>query len=149
MLFSSVTAAIKNLTISGVTIKDYNGIAASWQSTPNVLYPNPEGFMTNFSLNYPTINRGAGAMVDISYDLNYRFLGTQVGNLGSLPVAYGDMVNKVLLIISALISEDAPYSGKVEMEVVPPISFGARADPAGNMYHGADITVRITEMQNV
>jgi len=48
MLLPNITDAISSLDVSGVVIKDVNEMAASWVSQPNVLYANPEGFITNF-----------------------------------------------------------------------------------------------------
>lgn len=146
LLLSSITGAIADLSIQDVTIKDHDGIAASWVSTPNVLYPNPEGFITNFRVEYDTLLRG-DAPLWVLYTLNYRFLGTQLGDLATLPVAYTAMIEKVARVAAALIMEDAPYSGKVEMEVAS-IVVGARVDPAGNQFHGADIALNVKEMQN-
>jgi len=147
LLLSNITNAIANISITGVTVKDADEIAGSWQSLPNVLYPNPEGFITNFTLEYPTMLRGANADVDVSYTLNYRFLSSAIGDLGNLPKQYGDLVAKVSSILEAMMSNDMPYSGLVEMEVGG-ITIGARADPVGNMYNGADIALNVTEMQN-
>ena len=147
ILLPDITDAIKDINISGVTVKDYDGIAASWQSMPNVLYPNPEGFLSDFALEYPTVLRGGSSPVDISYTLNYRFLGVEIGDLSQMPTQYAAMIEKVLAIIAAMISTDSPYSGRAEMEVVS-VSVGARADPVGNAYHGADISLKVTEMQN-
>lgn len=147
LLLTSITGAIDNINVSGVVIKNYNGVAASWQSQPNVLYPNPEGFITDFALSFPTNLRGASAPQDVAYTLNYRFLGSEVGDLSQMPNEYSLMIDKLVLILNALQGVDAPYSGLVEMEVVG-VTVGARADPAGNIFHGADIALRITEMQN-
>lgn len=86
-------------------------------------------------------------MVDVSYTLNYRYLGSQIGDLSQMPKQYGEMIEKVSDIIEKMISTDTPYAGTVEMEVVN-VSVGARIDPAGNSYHGADIALKVTEMQN-
>jgi hypothetical protein len=146
-LLTTVTGAIDDLSISGVTIKNYDGIVANWASTPNVLYPNPENFLTNFSVDYQSFLHGASAQVNFNYTLNYRFLGTQVGNLGNFPIAYGAMVDKVILIIAAIVTNHSYADGKASVELGP-VTFGAREDPAGNMYHGADIALNVTEMQN-
>jgi hypothetical protein len=147
LLLPSVAGAIANLTATGVTFKNYNGVVASWQSQPNVLYPNPEGFITGFVVTNLSFPRGASEQCDISYTLNYRFLGTQIGDLANLPAEYGAMIDKLMLVLAALITAHAPYSGAVDM-TVGDISVGARSDPAGNLYHGADIALNITEMQN-
>jgi len=147
LLLESVTNAIAAISITGVTVKDADEVAASWKSLPNVLYPNPEGFITDFSITYQANLRGATAPLDVAYTLNYRFLGVEIGDLSQMAKQYGDMIGKVADIIAAMISTDTPYSGIVEMEVRS-VSIGARADPVGNIYHGADIALGVTEMQN-
>ena len=149
LLLPDITAAIASIVISGVTIKDYDGIAANWQSTARVLYPNPEGFITDFAPEYFTLMRGASAPMDAVYTLNYRYLDTAIGDLANLPYSYGQMIDKVMVIVAKLLETDTPYSGRVEMELKAIQSVGAKADPAGNMYHGADIALLIREMQNV
>lgn len=146
LYLSSICTAISNLSITGVTIKDVDELAASWQSLPNVLYPNinQPGFVTGFSVEYPTVNRGTDAMMDVSYTLNYRFLGTQVGSLSNIGTAYGDALTKMLLIVASILDNASPYSGQVLM-TLGEVSIGLKEDPAGNMYHGADFALNITE----
>jgi len=148
LLLPNITAAIDDISVAGVVIKNYSGIAASWISQPHVMYPNPEGFITDFSIEFATLLRGASAPQDATYTLNYRYLGSEVGDLSQMPQEYSEMIAKVVLILNAFMGVDAPYSGLVEMEVTG-VTVGARSDPAGNMFHGADIALRITEMQNV
>jgi len=144
---ANVANAISALSISGVTVKDKDEIVSSWVSIPNILYPNPEGWITNFGIEYMTIKQGADADVDISYTLNYRFLGTQVGDLSTFPFAYSSVVDKLILIFNAIIAMDAPYNGSVEMKIGG-VGIGARTDPAGNNFFGADFALNIVEMQN-
>lgn len=146
LMLESVCTAISNLSITGVTIKDADEIAASWQSLPNVLYPNinEPGFVTGFSLEYVTVLRGASAPVNVHYTLNYRFLGTALGDSPIIGVAYGNVLDKFILIIAAIMGEASPYSGKVQMELGE-VSIGAKADPVGNSYHGADFALNIVE----
>ena len=147
LLLTSITGAIDDISVSGVVIKNYNGVAAAWQSQPNVMYPNPEGFISDFELTFPSLLRGASAPQDVHYTLNYRFLGSAVGDLSQMAQEYSEVITKTVLILNAFQGVAAPYSGKVEMEVID-VSVGARSDPAGNIYHGADIALRISEMQN-
>ena len=147
-LLTTVTDAIENISISGVTVKDYDGIVTNWQSTPNVLYPNPEGFLTGFQPpEYQSFLHGANAQVDFSYTLNYRFLGTQLGNLGNFSTAYKAVVDKYLLILAAIVTNHSAADGKADIEFGA-VTFGPMLDPAGNSYHGADISINVTEMQN-
>ena len=147
-LLTSVTGAIDDISVSGVTIKNYDGIVSNWLSTPNVLYPSPESFLTGFSMEYQSFPHGATAQVNLKYTLNYRFLGTALGNMGNFPTAYADVVDKVVLIVNAIITNHSLVSGAADIELRN-ISFGPRDDPAGNNYHGADIAIDVTEMQNL
>jgi hypothetical protein len=149
LLLPQIANAISHLSIAGVTIKDVDAISTNWTATANVLYPNPEppGWVTGFQVKNLTFVRGASAHCDISYTLNYRFLGVQIGDLSQFTKSYSDLVEKVSSIVEAVITNDAPYSGAVDM-TIGNISFGKRLDMAGNAYHGADIPLIITEMQN-
>jgi len=150
LLLPQIIAAIDDITITGdsdVVIKNYDGIAANWQSQPKVLYPVPEGFITDFDIDFKTLLRGDEAPQDVSYTLHYQYLHVEVGDLSQFAKEWGDTLVNAVYIVNAFMGVSEPYSGAVDMEVVD-VSFGPRNDPAGNMYHGADIAVRIMEMQN-
>ena len=144
---ANIADAIAAISISGVTVKDKDQIAASWVSTPNVLYPNPDGWVTDFRLEYQAIPRGAAAPVNVFYTLNYRFLGVQVGDMATLPVSYSDLVSKVIAIINAVVAVHAPYDGGVNLEVQG-VDLGPMTDPADNQYYGADLAFSVEEIQN-
>ncbi len=144
---ANIADAISQISISGVTVKDKDQIAGSWVSTPNVLYPNPDGWITGFTINYQAITRGAAAPANIRYTLNYRFLGVQVGDMATFPVSYSALVDKVIAIINAIYAVDAPYNGSVDM-FVDNIELGPMTDPAGNQYFGADFALSVEEIQN-
>lgn len=144
---ANVADAISNISISGVTVKDKDQIVGNWTSLPNVLFPRPDGWITGFNIRYDTVMQGATAPMTIGYTLNYRFLGVAVGDISTFPVAYSSLVDKLILIVNAIISTDAPYSGRVEM-MIGGVEIGPRQDPAGNNFFGADFAVNIMEMQN-
>lgn len=144
---ANIATAISQLSISGVNVKNKDEVLASWIASPNVLFPNPDGWITDFNITYDALMQGTTAPLTIAYTMNYRFLGVAVGDLSTFPVSYSLLVDKVALIIDALIGLPAPYNGKIEL-IVGNISLGARTDPAGNNYFGADIPLSIKEMHN-
>ncbi len=147
LFLANITNAIAALTISGVTIKDIDEVVGSWIQTPNVLYPNMDDFVTNFAITYPTFVQDGTGPVDVDYTLNYRFLSTQVGDLATVPVQFGNIMTKAIAIANALLVVRAPYDGRILMSIGS-IAVGARNDPAGNQYFGADIPLNIQEIQN-
>jgi hypothetical protein len=144
---ANVANAISNISVTGVTVKDKDEIAGSWIPLPNVLYPKPDDWITGFSMTWDALMQGSTAPMTISYTLNYRFLGVQIGDISAFPASYSALVDKLILIINAIISTPAPYSGKIEMQITG-VSIGPRTDPAGNNFFGADFAVSISEMQN-
>lgn len=149
LLLPSIADSISQIAIDGVTVKDVNELSGSWKNTNHILYPNPEqpGWITNFKINQLSFPRGANAKVDVSYTLNYRYLSVAIGDIANFPKAYNELANEVADIVAAIMAIDAPYSGAVDM-VIGGLSLGGRKDLAGNDYHGADIQLLITEMQN-
>lgn len=148
LYLSDIADAIAAISIDGsITIKKHNEVTASWQALSNVLYPMPEEWITNFSLEQVTMLQGSSAPWDVSYTLNYRFLGTQVGDMNNFSKGYASLVEKFILIVNAIVSTFAPYSGKVEMKLGS-IDIGPKTDPIGNDYFGVDFGLEIKEMQN-
>jgi hypothetical protein len=147
LYLANIADAISNISVSGVTVKDKDQIVGDWKSIPNVLYPNPDGWITDFSIRFDTVLQGSSAPATVFYTLNYRFLGVQIGDISVFPVSYSGLVEKIILIINAIIATPSPYSGLVEMKIGN-VSLGARTDPAGNNYFGADLAFIISEMQN-
>lgn len=148
LYLSNVCDAISNISISGVTVKDRDQIGVSYQNSPNVLIPNPNGsFISGFTMRFDALMQGTNAPMTVGYTLNYRFLGTTIGSMETFTGAYSDVVSKLILIINAILATPAPYSGRIEM-TLGDVSIGAKEDPAGNMFHGADFSLNIVEMQN-
>lgn len=72
---ADVANAISQISIAGVTVKDKDEIAGSWTSLPNVLYPKPDGWITDFVIRFDAMPHGVAALSTVLYHLNYRFLG--------------------------------------------------------------------------
>lgn len=147
LYLANIANSISQIAITGVTVKDKDEMAGAYTGTPNVLYPRPEDWISNFRIQFDTVMQGATAPMTIFYTLNYRFLGTAIGDISTFPIGYSDLVDKLVLILNALIAVPAPYSGKVEL-IVSGVTIRPLPDPAGNMYFGADIALDISEMQN-
>lgn len=143
---ANICNAIAGLSISGVTVKDVDELAESWTTEPNILYPNvnPPGFVTEFGVEAEQYVDGTIGLNSVHYTLNYRFLGTDLGE--NLKTGYLNVVNKLTLIVQAILAAPRPYSEDVEMELGN-ITIGPVADPAGHQFHGADFALKIVEQK--
>ena len=146
---SEIADAISGISISGVTVLDRNQVVPAWPLTANVLYPKPDGLVSDIVPTYVSLSHDSGAQIDLTYTLTYRFLGVRVASDGTFQaVNYSDLIDKAILIVNAMIAVHAPYSGKVDMTFGGISNVGALTDPAGNLSYGCDITLNITEQQN-
>ena len=137
----AVADSISKLSISGVTVKDIDELSASWKSLPNVLYPRPDGFITNISVTHSDLAR---QNYELRYVLAYRFLNVPLGNDAVLFATYPTLIAKAVLIANAIITNHN-LTGAVDVTFGGITNIGALPDPAGNVYHGCDILINVLE----
>ena len=141
---ATVANSIAALSISGVTIKDADEIAASWNKQANILYPIPNNWITNAKFTVDTFGSMGNEKARFSCNMNYRFLGTEVGNMANFIAAYSNVISKMVLIINAITSNDV-ITGATDFRFIGVSSIGPLADPAGNVFHGCDLTFTYEE----
>lgn len=137
---ATVADSISKLSISGITIRDIDALATSWLALPNVLYPRPDGFVSNISVTATDMARGG---YELRYTLTYRYLFTQLGNDAVLFAGYATFMANLVLIINSIITNHN-LTGAIDL-TLGGVSVGPLQDPAGNMYHGADIQINVLE----
>ena len=149
MTLSIVTVAdsISKLSVTGVTIKDLDEIPerAVGFDCPMV-YPSPDGFVSNFEVERMAMASGASNVWNITYNLNYRFLHSELGEGLGLFDIYDDMVDKVMDFVDKMLVSDA-VTGCVDLTVEDISSFGPVSDPSGSMFHGCDISFAVLEFE--
>jgi hypothetical protein len=149
MTLSVVTIAdsISKLSVTGVKIKDINEIPenANEFDCPMVI-PKPDGFVSNFEVERAAVSQGTSAVWNVRYNLTYRLLHSELGSGLGLFDVYDDMVAIVMAFVDKILISDA-VTGAVDVEVEDISSFGPVSDPAGTMFHGCDIVLRILEFE--
>ena len=140
-----VVGAIADLDVSGVNVRDIDNIPTNAKTILPVLYPLPNGFITELTWTRESFGSDAVAAMNISYVLHYRYLHAVVGSGGGLLSVYAGMINNIVKILAALFADSNP-SGAVDMTLVTISDIGALPDPSGELqYHGVDITIRVLE----
>jgi hypothetical protein len=141
---ATVANSIAALSISGVTVKDADEIVTSWNKQANILYPIPNNWITNAKFTVDTYGSNSAEKGRFSCNMNYRFLGTELGNMANFTSAYNNVISKMILIINAIISNDV-ITGAVDFRFVGVANIGPLPDPAGNVFHGCDLTFMYEE----
>lgn len=146
--FSTVADSIAGLSITGVTIADINQIGESNQKTPKHLCPRPQGYITNIVMDEPTFGAGATRKLTLRYTLTYRYYHAEiVGGRGGLFAVYSGMITNITRICNAILTNDT-ITGCVDIALLTIGELGPVSDPAGNAFHGCDLSFRITEYIN-
>ena len=141
----TVTNSIAALSVSGVTIKDADEIPTVADKICPVMYPLPNGFITNMVFTRESSGGGGTAKMNLEYTLHYRYLHTVAGaNLNLLEV-YDALLTNLLAIMVAVFGNDN-IAGAVDMTLDSVSDIGPLVDPAGTTtFLGVDIGLRILE----
>jgi hypothetical protein len=145
----TIADSIAALSISGVTIKDLDEIPEKVESRDcPILYPEPDGFISGFGMDVQSFGPGSVAAIDVTYNLRYTFLHSSLGTGRGLFDVYSDMVAKVVLILNAVLTNDA-ITGLQDFRVAEITNFGPVTDPAASMtFHGTQFVFRVMELWN-
>ena len=146
----TITAAVKALTITGVTIYDVDEIPQALNDPGlHYLYPRPDGFFpAGLQVTVDSFGVNTGAFKTLNYQLRYTFAYRPIGDgLAGLFEYYPSMVDMALLIINTLMENDN-LSGAIDIQ--PGLgAFGIVYDAAGNAWHGCDILINVHEFWEV
>lgn len=141
----TVIASIANISVSGVTVCGLNSIPENALSIVPVLFPSPDGLVTDMTFTPVSYGSDTQRMMDLEYTLNYRFLHSVVGSGGGLLSTYGDFITKLTLILEAILGNSTP-GGSVDMSLQGVSDIGPMVDPGESAtYHGVDIQLRVKE----
>lgn len=145
--FDTVANSISNLTVTGIQILDLTEIPVNGSLVCPCIFPRPDNYITDFSVTNDSQGTGTGKQVTIRYTLHYIFLQAPVGADLSFGF-YNTMVSNVAAIISKLIESDK-IAGCVDLVIDTIPTFSPVNDPAGNVYHGCELALKITQFGEV
>lgn len=144
--FTTVADAISKLSISGVTLRDIDQIAASVAVAPATFAPKPGGYISNLRVTVDSFGSAGAQKMTLTYTLNYTYYHCQIGSVLDFG-AYAAMVTNIAAILAALMTNDT-VTGAIDQQ--PKMSdIGPVLDPAGNQYHGCVFSLDITEFVEV
>jgi hypothetical protein len=147
LAIATIADSISQLTVTGVNIKDLDQIPPDATRLTPVLFPEPLGFVTDFTLTRESQGSNTFlAKYTVTYRLHYTFLHSPIGSARILDL-YDDMVGKAFAILDKIIDNDA-ITGAVDIQPAEAIEFGPVPDPAGNMYHGCRFVLQVMEFVN-
>ena len=141
--FTTVTNSIESLSITGVTVADVDEISSAISLGTAVLVPRPDDFITGLTIIPAEIS---AQNLDLSYDLNYTYYHCPIG--ARLVDVYSAMIANIALIVKAF-AQNETLTGAMD-NGLPTIShIGPVQDPAGNVYHGCDISIHVLQFLEV
>lgn len=145
---ATITASIAALDVAGVNIRGIDAIPESLttRGTP-ALFPEPNGFVTNFIARHASFDSGADAPKTVEYDLTYTFCFAPVGTARSILDIYGEMLRAAFAVWDAILAHDA-IAGAIDFQPKNNLYFGLVVDPAGGKHHGCQFIFHVKEFVN-
>lgn len=147
LAIATICTAISNLNVPGVEIKNLYEVPEAVDERFPTLYPEPSGFVSEFTVTKNSFGTGMTAMMTVTYNLTYTFCFAPVSSERTIFVKWAEMVEKAFRIYDTIIAA-CPLAGSVETELQNVFEFGPVSDPAGNTFHGCKFIIHVTEFVN-
>lgn len=145
ILLRRVTAAIANEPIPGVRVVDIDNIPEIWDGRQTLLYPKPDGFITNPGITRDSYGMASLAKMTLSYTMTYVLVSAKPGEGRGLFDKYPDFLDAFCSVVERFVEHIDYEDGSVSIEFFGINNFGAVYDPAGNICFGAELYFRVTE----
>lgn len=144
---AAIITSIAGYSVSGVTILDADAVKdeVDGRDTP-LLMLSPDFFLSP-TFSYDTYGTGAVAQITAMYTLRWRFFYAEAGKNRGLRDIFQGFIQSTTAIIDAIIANDATNDA-IHLQVVGNPAFNVVPDPTGNIFHGTDLDIRVTEFIN-
>lgn len=142
----TIANSISAITITGVTVKTLAKIPVDGIAECPFFAPRPDNFITGISLTRESFGGSGAEKMNLVYTMHWQYYHAPIGTLLSFQ-DYADMLENIEVILETLANNDAP-SGAIDMLIQDIPTIAQVADAAGNYYHGAVISLKITEFIN-
>lgn len=140
----TVANSIAALSISGVTLKSVGAIPDTGEMVTPILFPQPNGFITDIKVVNQSFGSNTTAALDFNYTLHYVFLFAEAGSGLSQLDPYSPLIQKLELIWETIITNDA-VTGLIDVRLEGVEGLGVIDDPSGNQFWGALFSLRCLE----
>jgi len=146
----NVADAFAALSVSGLTIKELDGIPSEVGVRSSLLIPLPN-YLTDGEVERDSFGASKAAMT-VSYTINYRLCYQPVGTTRVMTLdVFQGLVQMVGLIWDAVLAIDVFIAAHSEVVDIIPVSIsnmGIVNDPADMPFYGCDLAFRVQEFVN-
>lgn len=144
---STIANSITGISVTGLTIKDIDEIPQGLLNRDcPVLIPNPENYVSNFSVQVDSFGTGSQRKMTITYQLNYMLLYSEVGVGRTTTLeTYSGMLTKACSFLDAFYALD-DLTGAVDFDAY--LGDPAIREISQKNFHSIDIRLVVKEFVN-
>lgn len=144
----TVTNSIAGLSISNVVVLDVDQIPPEAKNVRSpTLFPDPDGFVTDFSVTRDAWGTGSSSLLTVGYTLNYIFAFAPSGSGRGALDQYNGMISAWVDVMNVILGSDV-ITGCVQIEPVGVPIFGTLQDPSGEPFLGCKLAFAVIEIIN-
>lgn len=149
----TLITSISNLSItltngSALVIKTESGIPEGAINLGQIMFPNPDGFISDMTVDQQSFGINNSEKQNISYVMSWVFVSTPAGSNRSLGANYDILLADSMKIVNKIVENDT-LSGAVDLRFDGFDGFGMIQDPAGASFFGAILRLRAMEFYEV
>lgn len=142
---TTVATWIAGLSVDGLAIRDLSNIPEEvFPHQCPLLTPEPAQFVSNVVHTRISFRVGVARSYSLTYTLCYKLFYAPVAEGISLFSNYRGMVDKWSAVLTEIIENETP-SGAYDIRPTGNPVFGPIADQTGNVYHGCQFDLLVTE----
>lgn len=146
---ASIATSIATLSITGVTIRDLSAIATEvFARDCPMLMPDPEKFLTGFSVTRETLGTDAVAVRNVKYTLNYLLFFREVGEGRGLFDYFQTLITLWGTVQDAFIANSVLSNSAVIESFPSSADVGLVSDPTGKQFFGFPVSIQVMEYVN-
>ena len=146
--FSTIAQSIAEIDLSShrINVKDADNIPINGITECPYFAPNPSNFISDILFTRASFGSGGDEKMNLEYTMNYQYFHAPIGQVLTFQ-SYADLLDNIAYILEQIADNDAP-EGAIDVRIMNIPHVGGITDSKGQEYHGADISLRVTEFIN-
>lgn len=143
--FLTVAQSIADIDLSakGIRTKQPDEIPVNGITECPYFAPRPDNFISNIQHSRMAFGSGGAEPMNLTYTMTWQYFHAPVGQLLTFQ-KYSEMLENLAYILEQMADNDST-EGAVDVTILGIPSIAQLMDVKGNLYHGAEISLQITE----
>ena len=143
--FATIAQSIADIDLvsRGIRSKSADNIPVNGLTECPYFAPRPRDFITDIQFSREAFGSNGTEPMNLTYTMHWQYFHAPVGQALSFS-SYEDLISNLAYILEQIADNDAP-EGAIDMRIFNVDTIAGIQDPAGNNFHGVELSIQVTE----